>query len=220
MAAALSLSLSGSNYSSLPAKARRSVEKPELSVDTWTLTTKKTSRDLTVENYDRQSVEISKAEFNNLDFRYFPDGGGAAQVTQSELKDSSFLAGNKDTAESLTFGGGAKLKNTTARLGGGVDSVEFKAGSRSGDGLFALGKGADTAVFFAKSKVGTGNRVDLGKDSDVDVVDIAGKRVAKGLVITNFGDEDILKIGGKQYGIADVPKNLRIEGIIVKPQDS
>lgn len=222
MPANLSLSLEGSNYKQLSSSDKSKIAKPELSGDTWTLSTKadQSYSGLSVDNFDSQTVVIKKADFRKLDFRYSADDGGSARVSSTSLVDASFGSGNRSTKETLVFGGGSSVAGTRANLGKGRDYLEFKKDSVSTDGSYNLGKGSDTAVFAPRSSAGTGNSVDLGSDSASDVVNISRARNVKGLEITNFGKEDQLIIGGKSYSYDEVIAQGGVRGIVVKSQDS
>lgn len=229
MATALSLSLDGSNYSDLSTKDKRLISKPSLAGDTWSLTTKskRVSEGLKVKNFDKETVDISKAKFTRLDFRYDTAEGGAAKIESSQLSNSKFNAGNGVSRESLVFGAGSFTADTKANLGKGDDLLSFQGGSGvkgqavSVAGTYNLGEGSDTAVFGTGVRVRAGNKVDLGKDSNVDVVEIANSADVKGLVVSNFGSNDVLKIGGTTYNAADIAiRKGNVDGVIIKSQNA
>ena len=92
-------------------------------------------------------------------------------------------------------------------LGGGNDTLRFREYSdisALGDesyGFFYLGTGADYL-----SLLGTGFgewgaiQFDLGDDNDIDTIEFDLDSAYSGLLINNFGDEDILIIGSDSYG--------------------
>ena len=96
-------------------------------------------------------------------------------------------------------------------LGGGNDTLRFREYSdisALGDesyGLFYLGTGADSL-----SLLGTGFgelgaiQFDLGDDSDIDTIEFGLDSAYSGLLIDNFGDEDILIIGDSEYRYEDI----------------
>ncbi|MFO7628472.1 MAG: hypothetical protein R6W06_02940 [Prochlorococcaceae cyanobacterium] len=137
------------------------------------------------------------------------------------MNKSKFSAGGAVTEETLVFGAGSKITSSKASLGKGNDLLEFNLGSRSTGGKYDLGEGADTAVFGVGSRVRAGNRIDLGKDSDIDTVDIANAKSVKGLVVTNFGKEDVLRIGGNTISYDQIlAQKGKVDGVIIKPQDA
>lgn len=96
-------------------------------------------------------------------------------------------------------------------LGGGNDTLTFREYSdisllgNESYGYFDLGTGADSL-----SLLGTGFgewgaiEFDLGDDSDIDTIEFVLDPAYSGLLINNFGDEDILIIGDSEYGYEDL----------------
>ena len=96
-------------------------------------------------------------------------------------------------------------------LGGGNDTLTFREYSdisllgNESHGYFDLGTGADSL-----SLLGTGFgewgviEFDLGVDSDIDTIELGLDLAYSGLLINNFGDEDILIIGDNDYGYEDL----------------
>lgn len=96
-------------------------------------------------------------------------------------------------------------------LGGGNDTLTFREYSdisllgNESYGYIDLGTGADSL-----SLLGTGFgewgaiEFDLGDDSDIDTIEFGLDSAYSGLLINNFGDEDILIIGDSEYGYEDI----------------
>lgn len=93
--------------------------------------------------------------------------------------------------------GSTELKRVDARLGLGSDSVSFLKNTSDRKSTYRLEGGADSIVFGRRSS-SVKSTVRLGKDDNAtDTVDIHKKADVKKLKITNFGNEDVLKIGSK-----------------------
>ncbi len=156
----------------------------------------------------------------------FVFGGGTAPslgFSNTNLQGSSFEGTNSN--DFLGFGnnplakgkGKTVVSGSNATLGDGSDSVNFAKKSVVKFSTFATGQGADS-VTFAKGSKNESVTVDLGQgDGAADVVDV-NKKSAKNLEITNFGQEDVLRVGKKTYSYDDlqelggrVNKNIQVD---------
>jgi len=143
-------------------------------------------------------------------------------IRSGQSEDALLLAGTvTDTtldlglgnAEVDVFGAVVFSDDTDAfwDLGGGNDSLTFREYSdisllgNESYGYFDLGTGADSL-----SLLGTGFgewgaiEFDLGDDNDIDTIEFGLDSAYSGLLINNFGDEDILIIGDSEYGYEDL----------------
>ena len=131
----------------------------------------------------------------------------AGTVTDSTL-DLGWGNADVDVSGAVGFG-----DDTDALwdLGGGNDTLTFREYSdisllgNESYGYFDLGTGADSL-----SLLGTGFgewgaiEFDLGDDNDIDTIEFGLDSAYSGLLINNFGDEDILIIGDSEYGYEDL----------------
>jgi hypothetical protein len=125
-------------------------------------------------------------------------------VTNTTLSGTTIIGGT--TPDAFNLGGSnaaAKSsattvsKDTMASFGEGADSVTFLKKSLDKESTYKMGTGADS-ITFGKNSTSKNGRVKLGgNDNDGDIVDINKNADIKKLKITQFGKEDILKIGGK-----------------------
>lgn len=166
-------------------------------------------------------------QFAQFDLGYGASGdsvvlGAGAELMNSVVQSSNSagdtlrLAGDViDTALSLGSGGDAvnvegvlefSQGESVWDLAGGDDTLvfgEFSTLSTSGfdgEGLISLGTGADELSLEGSALTFGDVEFDLGLDADVDIVRFESSTGYSGVVISNFGDNDILFIGEGEYG--------------------
>jgi hypothetical protein len=96
-------------------------------------------------------------------------------------------------------------------LGGGNDTLTFHEYSdisllgNESYGYFDLGTGADS-LYLLGTGFGEWGAIefDLGDDNDIDTIEFDLNSAYLGLLIYNFGDEDVLIIGDSEYGYEDL----------------
>ena len=143
-------------------------------------------------------------------------------IRSGQSNDTLILAGTvADTTLELGWGnadvdvsGAVGFSDDTEALwdlGGGNDTLTFREYSdisllgNESYGYFGLGTGADSL-----NLLGTGYgewgaiEFDLGDDNDIDTIEFDLNSAYSGLLINNFGDEDILIIGDSDYGYEDL----------------
>lgn len=155
------------------------------------------------------NVVATGGTYQSATFRFGTSTTGGAPslvVTNANISGTTILGG--DTPDSYTQGGSpstaksratTKSTDTMADFGAGADSVTFLRQSLDKSSTYDMGGGADS-ITFGKKSTSKKARVHLGDgDNTGDVVSIHKKAEVKKLKITEFGKDDVLKIGGKTY---------------------
>lgn len=142
-----------------------------------------------------------------------------APTAGAEVKVSGNLvvSGGPVTNSKFTFTESGKvdftnvIKGSKVNATSGQDSVTFSDGKIK-DTKVKLGDGSDSVVFGTQSK---GAKVDMGNDNAADVVNIESLKDVKKMTIKNFGTNDTLIVGGKEFGFDDLQdrefKNINIK---------
>lgn len=93
------------------------------------------------------------------------------------------------------------VNNSSLTTGSKSDSVSLlRTKATVGNATFNLGKGQDAITVAGKDKLGTGVVINLGKDSDRDLITVADKSVFNKTTVVNFTDKvDRIKVGNTTY---------------------
>jgi hypothetical protein len=155
------------------------------------------------------TVEVAGGNFRSAVFEFASDSSStpALFVREGTVINEGTIKGGAGSdkfvvggSSSLAKGDGTSvIKNSSASLRDGDDSVRFRKGAEIKNSSFKLGKGSDTIVFGKKSTA-SDSKVNLGKnDGSADLVKIAKSADVNNLTIKNFGKEDLLEVGGKTF---------------------
>lgn len=135
----------------------------------------------------------------------------------TEVSGNLVVAGATVTSSTFSFTQSGKVdftntvKSSKVLATSGSDSVVFSDG-KSVKNKVKLGDGADSVVFGTKTK---NTQVKLGKDNAADVVNIENPKDVKNLKLKNFGRQDTLIVGGKEFSYNDLQdrnfKNITIK---------
>lgn len=143
------------------------------------------------------------AEFMNSVIRSSNSAGDTLRLA-GDVIDSAIRLGSGDDSVKvdgvLDFTQGESVWD----LAGGDDTLVFGELSTlstfAGEGLISLGTGADELSLEGSALAFGDVEFDLGLDADVDTIRFDSSTGYSGVVISNFGDNDILFIGEGQYG--------------------
>lgn len=134
-----------------------------------------------------------------------------------EVSGNLVVAGGPVTQSTFTFTESGKvdftnvIKESKVKGTTGQDSVTFSDGKVKNTTV-KLGEDSDSVVFGTKSK---GAKVNMGNDNAADVVNIEDRKDVKKMTIKNFGSNDTLIVGGREFGFDDLQdrdfKNITIK---------
>lgn len=174
-----------------------------------------TTKDATIVLPDGESSNVTVIETGSSTTATFTAPTSGATV---EVKGNLVVTGEKVSKSTFTFTKAgsvnftASSKDVKVDATSGNDSVSFTGGKVKGAKINS-GKGADSVIFGTTVKKAT---VKLGKkDGEGDVVVIENRKQVKNLTIKNFGRNDTLIVGNKDYSGVEVEK-VNLKGINIK----
>ena len=141
-----------------------------------------------------------------------PVSGGTTEVTGNLVVTGASVSDQKFTfTESAKVDFTNKVKSSRVLATAGNDSVVFSDG-KSAKNKVKLGSGADSVVFGTKTNKTT---VKLGSDNAGDTVNIENINDVKNLKIKNFGTQDTLIVGGREFSYDDL-QDRNFDNITIK----
>lgn len=151
-------------------------------------------------NFNFDSTGSAALEYSNKKFVEKPDGSDKVTFEGAVAKGTIVTGSAYSTGgDTVTFF--RNVSSTVVSSSGKGDSVALlrNAGNVS-DTTIATRKGADTVTIAGKGKLGTGVVIDLGKDSDKDLITVADKAVFNKTTVVNFvNGKDQIKVGNTTY---------------------
>lgn len=152
-----------------------------------------------VRNFNFDSTGSASLEYNKK-FVEKPDGSDKVTFEGAVAKATIVTGSAYSTGgDTVTFF--RNVASTVLSTSGKGDSVSLlrNAGNVS-DTTISTRKGQDTVTISGKTKLGTGVVIDLGKDSDKDLITVADKAVFNKTTVVNFvSGKDQIKVGNTTY---------------------
>lgn len=151
-------------------------------------------------NFNFDSTGSAALNYSNKKFTGRPDGSDKVTFEGAVAKGVVVTGSSYSTGgDTVTFF--RNVAHTAVSTSGKGDSVALlrKAGNVS-DTVISTRKGADTVTIGGKGKLGAGVVIDLGKDSNKDLITVADKAVFNQTTVVNFVDgKDQIKVGNTTY---------------------
>jgi hypothetical protein len=137
---------------------------------------------------------------SNKKFKAQADGSDKVSI-EGAVANATIVTGSAYSTGGDTVALYRNVMNTVVSSSTKGDSVGLLRGKGnvSNTAIFTR-KGADTVTIGGKTKLGTGVVIDLGKDSDKDIISVADKSVFNKTTVVNFvSGKDQIKVGNTTY---------------------
>jgi hypothetical protein len=153
-----------------------------------------------VKNFYLDSTGSSALDQSNKKFEVKPDGSDKVTI-EGAVANATIVTGSAYSTGGDTVTLYKNVMTTAVSTSSKGDSVGLlrEKGNVSDTSIYTR-KGADTVTIGGKTKLGTGVVIDLGKDSDKDLISVADKAVFNKTTVVNFvSGKDQIKVGNTTY---------------------
>jgi hypothetical protein len=153
-----------------------------------------------VTNFNLDTTGSAALDKTNKKFVAKPDGSDKVTI-EGAVANATIVTGSSYSTGGDTVALHKNVMATLISTGSKGDSVGLlrDKGNVSYTAVFTR-KGADTVTIGGKTKLGNGVVIDLGKDSDKDLITVADKSVFNKTTVVNFVDgKDQIKVGNTTY---------------------
>lgn len=152
---------------------------------------------------------LQNSNFTKNDIKISGKDGGYLKTTSAFIKNN--LNGSKGN-DTIRFGKNSTLKEGTIKLNKGADSISFGNQATVKAGKIILGKGGDS-ITFKKNTTFIGQTTINLTPGGKDVVTFEKNPPKGSVVIKNFDNPDILKVGNDTFTHSQIKKGAEIPGI-------
>lgn len=153
-----------------------------------------------VKNFNLDTTGSAALDSSNKKFVAKPDGSDKVTI-EGAVANATIVTGSAYSTGGDTVAMFKNVMATAVSTSSKNDSVGLlrNSGNVSNTAIFTR-KGADTVTIGGKTKLGTGVVIDLGKDSDKDLISVADKSVFNKTTVVNFvSGKDQIKVGNTTY---------------------